>query len=68
MRGGGGRGKHRGPDSELTGAQKAAERRRDDGEGGGSQCAGERLARAKRVVKEGVRRGGAVRGCSRCLL
>jgi hypothetical protein len=44
MRGGGGRGKHRGPDSELTGAQKAAERRRDDGEGGGGQCAGERLA------------------------
>jgi hypothetical protein len=34
-RGGAGRGKHGGPDSGLTGAQKKVEQRRDDGEGGG---------------------------------
>jgi hypothetical protein len=34
-RGGGGRGKHRGPDSGLTEAWNAAELRSDDGEGGG---------------------------------
>jgi hypothetical protein len=50
------------PGSRLTGARKAAERRRDDGEGGGSWCAGERLAQAKREAKEGVRRGGAPGG------
>jgi hypothetical protein len=33
-----------------------------------ARCAGERLAQAKREAKEGVRRGGAVRGCSRCPL
>jgi hypothetical protein len=62
-RGGGGRGKHGVPGSGLTGARKAAERQRDDGEGNGGRCAGERLARAKREVKEGVRRGGAVMSC-----
>jgi hypothetical protein len=67
MRGGGGRGKHGGPGSGLTRARKAAERRCDDGEGGGRRCAGERLAQAKREAKEGVRRGGAVRGCFRWL-
>jgi hypothetical protein len=35
---------------------------------GGGQCAGERLTRAKREATEGVRRGGAVQGCSRWLL
>jgi hypothetical protein len=64
----GGRGKHGGPASGLTGARKAVERRHDDSERGEGQCAGERLARAKREAKEGVRRGGAVRGCSRWLL
>jgi hypothetical protein len=58
----------RGPGSGLTQAWKAAEQRRDDGDGGGSRCAGERLARAKREVKEGVRREGVVWGCSRWLL
>jgi hypothetical protein len=40
---GGGRGQHGGPGSRLTGARKAAECRRDDGEGGDGRCAGERL-------------------------
>jgi hypothetical protein len=30
--------------------------------GGGCRCAGERLVRAKREAKEGMRRGNAVRG------
>jgi hypothetical protein len=68
MRGGGGRGKHGGPGSGLTRAQKVVERWPDNSEGGGSHCADERLARAKREAKEGVRRGGAIRGCSRWLL
>jgi hypothetical protein len=67
-RGGGGRGKHGAPGSGLTGSRKAAERRHDGSEGGGGRCAGERLTRAKREVKEVVRRGGAVRGCCRWLL
>jgi hypothetical protein len=35
---------------------------------GGGRCASERLARAKRVAKEGARRGGAIQGCSQWLL
>jgi hypothetical protein len=68
MRGGGGRGKHGGPGSGLIGARKAAERRHDKGEVSGGWCTGERLTRAKREVKEVVRRGGAIQGCSRWLL
>jgi hypothetical protein len=40
----------------------------EGGNGGGGRCASERLARAKREVKEGARRGGTIQGCSRWLL
>jgi hypothetical protein len=36
--------------------------------GGGGRCASERLAQAKREAQDRVRRGGALRGCSRWLL
>jgi hypothetical protein len=42
--------------------------RATEGNGSGGRCAGERLARAKREEEDRVRRGGAVRGCSRWLL
>jgi hypothetical protein len=40
---------------------------RRSGTGGASQCVSQRLARAKREVKEGERRDGVVRGCCRWL-
>jgi hypothetical protein len=58
----------RGPGSGLTGARKAAERRRDDGEGG---CRGELsagLLGARREEKEGRGRSGEERGFRGTLL
>jgi hypothetical protein len=52
----------------LTGGRPTARWLGDEGNGGGGRCASERLTRAKREAKEGARRGGAVRGCSRWLL
>jgi hypothetical protein len=52
-RGGGGRGKHGGPDSRLTRARKAAERRRNDGEGGGGEALDAGSLGAGREGKEG---------------
>jgi hypothetical protein len=46
----------------LTGGRPTVRWPDDGGNGGAGRCAGERLARAKRGAKEGVRRGGAVRG------
>jgi hypothetical protein len=51
--GGGGRGKHRGPDSGLTGARKVVERWRDDGEGDGGGALGVGSLRVRREGKEG---------------
>jgi hypothetical protein len=57
-RGRGGRGKHGGPDSGLTGAQKAVEQRHDDGEGGGGGALDAGSLRAWREGKEGWGRSG----------
>jgi hypothetical protein len=52
-RGGGGREKHGGPDSGLTGARKAVERRCNGGEGGGGEALGASSLGAGREGKEG---------------
>jgi hypothetical protein len=66
---GGGRGDGVGePVKGLTGGRPTVRWPGDGGNGSDSWCASERLARAKREAKEGARRGGAVRGCSRWLL
>jgi hypothetical protein len=66
---GGGRGDGVGePVKGLTGGRPTARGPGDEGNSGSGQCADERLTRAKGEVKEGARRGGAVRGCSWWLL
>jgi hypothetical protein len=55
MRGGGGRGKHEGPDFGLTGTRKAVERRRGDDEGGSGGALNAGLLGMRR---EGRRGGG----------
>jgi hypothetical protein len=67
-RGGGVRGKHGGPDSGLTGAQKAVEQRRNGGESGGREALGADSLRAGREGKEGWGRSGGRRGCQGALL
>jgi hypothetical protein len=53
-RGGGGKGEHGGPGSELTGARKVAEQRRISDEGGGWESSGA----GHSGLKNGARRGG----------
>jgi hypothetical protein len=67
-RDGGGRGKHGGPDFRLTGAQKAMERRRDDGESGGGGALSAGSLRAQREGKERRGRSGGRSGCQGALL
>jgi hypothetical protein len=67
-RGGGGRGKHGGPDSRLTRARMAAEQRRDDGEGGGGGALGTGSLGARIEGKEGRGRSGGRSGCRGTLL
>jgi hypothetical protein len=68
MKGGGGKGKHGGPDSGLIGARKAVEQWHKDGEGdgGGALSAGSLGARRER--KEGRGRSGGRSGCRGALL
>jgi hypothetical protein len=63
-RGKGGRGKHGAPDSGLTGAQNAAEQRRDDGEG----ALGAGSLAVRREGKEGQGRSGGWSECRGALL
>jgi hypothetical protein len=56
-RGGGGKGEHGGPGSELTGARKVAEQRRISDEGGGWESSGA----GHSGLKNGARRGGEER-------
>jgi hypothetical protein len=58
MRGRGGRRKHGGPGSGLTGAWKAAEWWCNNGEGGGGGARGAGSLRARREGKEGQGRSG----------
>jgi hypothetical protein len=67
-RGGGGRGKHGGPDSGLTGARKAAELRHDDGEGGGGGVLDAGSLGVRREGKEGRGRSSGRSGCRGTLL
>jgi hypothetical protein len=57
-RGGGGKGKHGGPDSGLTRAREAVERQHDDGEGGGGRAVDAGSLGARREGKEGRGRSG----------
>jgi hypothetical protein len=67
-RGGGGRGKHMGPNSWLIGAQKAAEQRCEYGEGGGGGALDVGSLGVQREGKEGQGRSGGRSGCRGTLL
>jgi hypothetical protein len=68
MRGGGGRGKHGGLSSELTGAQKVAERWHVGGEGGSGESSSAGSLEALKQGKEEWGRNGERSGCRGTLL